>query len=146
MNDIKASPAYAGRFQRVCRYIARHLDEPLSLEALSAIAHSSPYHFHRQFSAYTGIPLYRYIQWLRLRRACWRLAFNPAIKSSTLPLMPDFRMRSRSAVPSVPRLTKARPSSVSNRTGPSGIDAYRNIRYRSKRRWTSISFRSPPPG
>ena len=33
MNDIKASPAYVGRFQRVCRYIARHLDEPLSLEA-----------------------------------------------------------------------------------------------------------------
>ncbi|STV18862.1 AraC family transcriptional regulator [Klebsiella pneumoniae] len=63
MNDIKASPAYVGRFQRVCRYIARHLDEPLSLETLSAIAHSSPYHFHRQFSAYTGIPLYRYIQW-----------------------------------------------------------------------------------
>ncbi len=61
MNDIKASPAYVGRFQRVCRYIARHLDEPLSLETLSAIAHSSPYHFHRQFSAYTGIPLYRYI-------------------------------------------------------------------------------------
>ncbi len=60
MNDIKASPAYVGRFQRVCRYIARHLDEPLSLETLSAIAHSSPYHFHRQFSAYTGIPLYRY--------------------------------------------------------------------------------------
>ncbi|STW38323.1 AraC family transcriptional regulator [Klebsiella pneumoniae] len=28
MNDIKASPAYVGRFQRVCRYIARHLDEP----------------------------------------------------------------------------------------------------------------------
>ena len=52
MNDIKASPAYVGRFQRVCRYIARHLDEPLSLETLSAIAHSSPYHFHRQFSAY----------------------------------------------------------------------------------------------
>ncbi|MCV5753633.1 AraC family transcriptional regulator, partial [Escherichia coli] len=24
MNDIKASPAYVGRFQRVCRYIARH--------------------------------------------------------------------------------------------------------------------------
>lgn len=45
MNDIKASPAYVGRFQRVCRYIARHLDEPLSLETLSAIAHSSPYLF-----------------------------------------------------------------------------------------------------
>ncbi len=147
MNDIKASPAYVGRFQRVCRYIARHLDEPLSLETLSAIAHSSPYHFHRQFSAYTGIPLYRYIQWLLVCDApvgAWRS--TPAIKSSILPLMPDFRMRSRSVVPSVPRLTKARPNSVNNRTGPSGIDAYRNIRYRSKRRWTSTLFRALPPG
>lgn len=91
MNDIKASPAYAGRFQRVCRYIARHLDEPLSLEALSAIAHSSPYHFHRQFSAYTGIPLYRYIQWLRLRRACWRLAFNPRDKIIDIALDAGFQ-------------------------------------------------------
>lgn len=91
MNDIKASPAYVGRFQRVCRYIAHHLDEPLSLEMLSAIAHSSPYHFHRQFSAYTGIPLYRYIQWLRLRRACWRLAFNPRDKVIDIALDAGFQ-------------------------------------------------------
>ena len=91
MNDIKASPAYVGRFQRVCKYIARHLDEPLSLETLSAIAHSSPYHFHRQFSAYTGIPLYRYIQWLRLRRACWRLAFNPRDKVIDIALDAGFQ-------------------------------------------------------
>ncbi len=77
MNETRTSPAYAGRFQRVCLYIERHLDEPLSLETLSAIAHSSPYHFHRQFTACSGVPLYRYIQWLRLRRACWRLAFRP---------------------------------------------------------------------
>lgn len=146
MNDIKASPAYVGRFQRVCRYIARHLDEPLSLETLSAIAHSSPYHFHRQFSAYTGIPLYRYIQWLRLRRACWRLAFNPRDKVIDIALDAGFQNAESFSRASVPRLTKARPNSVNNRTGPSGIDAYRNIRYRSKRRWTSTLFRAPPPG
>lgn len=91
MNDIKVSPTYVGRFQRVCLYIERHLDEPLSLEALSAIAHSSPYHFHRQFSAYTGIPLYRYIQWLRLRRASWRLAFNPRDKIIDIALDAGFQ-------------------------------------------------------
>ncbi|HDY3603815.1 TPA: AraC family transcriptional regulator [Klebsiella michiganensis] len=69
MNDTQVSPAFAGRFQQVCLYIERHLDTLLSLETLSAIAHSSPYHFHRQFSAYSGVPLYRYIQWLRLRSA-----------------------------------------------------------------------------
>ncbi len=35
----------SGVFQRVCLYIENHLDEPLTLEALSAIAYSSPYHF-----------------------------------------------------------------------------------------------------
>ncbi|MDG1645383.1 helix-turn-helix domain-containing protein [Klebsiella huaxiensis] len=91
MNDTHVSPAYAGRFQQVCLYIERHLDKPLSLETLSAIAHSSPYHFHRQFSAYSGVPLYRYIQWLRLRRACWRLAFNPQEKIIDIALDAGFQ-------------------------------------------------------
>ena len=69
MNETRMNPAYVGRFQRVCLYIERHLDEPLSLETLSAIAHCSPYHFHRQFTACSGVPLYRYIQWLRLRHS-----------------------------------------------------------------------------
>ncbi|MDM4205660.1 AraC family transcriptional regulator [Klebsiella spallanzanii] len=91
MNDTHVSPASAGRFQQVCLYIERHLDKPLSLETLSAIAHSSPYHFHRQFSAYSGVPLYRYIQWLRLRRACWRLAFNPQEKIIDIALDAGFQ-------------------------------------------------------
>lgn len=50
----------------------------LSIEALSRMAHSSPFHF-------TGsLPIERAsayrIQWLRLRRASWRLAFNPQDK------------------------------------------------------------------
>lgn len=146
MNDIKASPAYVGRFQRVCRYIARHLDEPLSLETLSAIAHSSPYHFHRQFSAYTGIPLYRYIQWLRLRRACWRLAFNPRDKVIDIALDAGFQNAESFSRAFRTAFDQSPTQFVNNRTGPSGIDAYRNIRYRSKRRWTSTLFRAPPPG
>lgn len=74
-NAIKT--AYRERFTMVCDYIAHHLDEPLTLEQLSALACCSPYHFHRQFLAFSGQPLYRYIQWLRLRHASWRLAFNP---------------------------------------------------------------------
>ncbi|KMU04271.1 Right origin-binding protein [Salmonella enterica subsp. enterica serovar Newport str. VA_R100808502] len=73
MNDL-ISAAYSERLRRVCDHIERHLDEPLSLEALSRMAHSSPFHFHRQFTVWSGLPLYRYIQWLRLRRASWRLA------------------------------------------------------------------------
>ncbi|KAF1369951.1 AraC family transcriptional regulator [Yokenella regensburgei] len=90
MNDsLKA--VYAARFRDVCDYIARHLDELLSLEQLSRIACCSPYHFHRQFTAYSGQPLYRYIQWLRLRHASWRLAFKPQDKIIDIALDTGFQ-------------------------------------------------------
>ena len=85
MNDL-ISAAYSERLRRVCDHIERHLDEPLSIEALSRMAHSSPFHFHRQFTTWSGLPLYRYIQWLRLRRASWRLAVNPQDKGIGIPL------------------------------------------------------------
>ena len=99
MNDTRKA-VYSARFRMVCHYIERHLDEPLLLEALSAIAHCSPFHFHRMFTAWSGMPLYRYIQWLRLRHASWRLAFNPHDKLSISPWMRVFKIRSRSVAPS----------------------------------------------
>ncbi len=48
MNDL-ISAAYSERLRRVCDHIERHLDEPLSIEALSRMAHSSP------FSAIAGL-------------------------------------------------------------------------------------------
>ncbi|MBX0108117.1 AraC family transcriptional regulator, partial [Salmonella enterica subsp. enterica serovar Typhi] len=90
MNDL-ISAAYSERLRRVCDHIERHLDEPLSLEALSRMAHSSPFHFHRQFTVWSGLPLYRYIQWLRLRRASWRLAFNPQDKVIDIALDAGFQ-------------------------------------------------------
>lgn len=90
MSDL-LSAAYSERLRRVCDHIERHLDEPLSLEALSRMAHSSPFHFHRQFTAWSGLPLYRYIQWLRLRRASWRLAFNPQDKVIDIALDAGFQ-------------------------------------------------------
>lgn len=41
------------------------------------MAHFSRFHFQRQFSAYCGISVWRYIQWMRLKRASYRLAYNP---------------------------------------------------------------------
>ncbi|EAM5652134.1 AraC family transcriptional regulator [Salmonella enterica] len=90
MNDL-ISAAYSERLRRVCDHIERHLDEPLSLEVLSRMAHSSPFHFHRQFTVWSGLPLYRYIQWLRLRRASWRLAFNPQDKVIDIALDAGFQ-------------------------------------------------------
>ena len=65
------------RIEAVIDHIETHLDEPLSVEALSEIAAFSPFHFHRQFSAHVGMPVYRMVQLLRLKRASRRLAFEP---------------------------------------------------------------------
>jgi len=71
----KAS-AYAVRFNRVFDYIDQHIDEVLSLEELSQVADFSKYHFHRQFSEYVGVSVFRYVQLMRFKRASYRLAFN----------------------------------------------------------------------
>lgn len=75
MNE-KTLNVYDARFNRVYDYISQHLDEKLTLEILSEVAHFSRFHFHRQFSEYTGMTLSRYIQLLRLKRASYRLAFE----------------------------------------------------------------------
>lgn len=76
MND----GAYAERFAKVLDYIEAHLDEELSIERLSREARFSKFHFHRQFSAYLGLSVSRYVQILRLRRASRRLVFEPNAK------------------------------------------------------------------
>jgi len=67
---------YAERFARVIDHIERHLDEDLSVDRLSRVASFSRYHFQRQFSAYVGTSVTRYIQLLRLRRASYQLVFS----------------------------------------------------------------------
>jgi AraC family transcriptional regulator len=69
--------AYADRFGRVLEFIDKHLAEALPVRQLSRIAHFSEFHFQRQFSLYVGFTPTRYIQLARLRRASYRLAFNP---------------------------------------------------------------------
>ncbi len=74
--NVSRANAYAVKFDRVFDYIDKHLGENLSVEQLSQVANFSKYHFHRQFSEYTGISVFRYVQLMRLRRASYRLAFN----------------------------------------------------------------------
>ena len=76
MNQIEQD-ALPAPIQRVIDYIDQNLDEDLSLDRLSQVAHISRFHFHRQFSAWTGMPLARVIQLQRLKRASWQLAFEP---------------------------------------------------------------------
>lgn len=53
-----------------------HLDEPLSLDALAAVAGLSPHHFHRRFRTAFGETPTAYVRRLRLERAAWRLLLH----------------------------------------------------------------------
>ncbi|SER04553.1 transcriptional regulator, AraC family [Amphritea atlantica] len=68
------------RISRVCDYINQNLDIELSIEQLSGVAALSKYHFHRLFSAFTGVSVVRFIQLMRLKRASFRLAFEPQLR------------------------------------------------------------------
>lgn len=65
--------SYQRQLDKVIQYIGIHLDEKLSLDHLSEIACFSKYHFHRIFTAYTGLTSQQFIRWLRLKRAAHQL-------------------------------------------------------------------------
>ena len=67
---------YADKINKVCKYIDEHVDEDLSVARLSQVAIFSKHHFHRQFSEYTGINVYKHIQLMRLKHASYQLVFN----------------------------------------------------------------------
>lgn len=55
--------------QRVRDYVHAHLSEEITLEALAALVHLSPYHFARKFKAATGLPPYQYVLQCRVEQA-----------------------------------------------------------------------------
>lgn len=67
---------YNRQLKKVIDFIGKHLDEDLTLSELSDIACFSKYHFHRLFTAFTGLSLQQYIRWLRLKRAAHQLIVN----------------------------------------------------------------------
>jgi len=68
--------SYAAKINRVCDYINEHLNDDLCVETLSKVANFSKYHFHRQFSEYTGLTVAKFILMRRLKRASYQLVFN----------------------------------------------------------------------
>ncbi len=78
---VNTTTQYAEKFTHITDYIYKNLNDDLSVAYLSTLANFSKYHFHRQFSAYIGISVYKFIQLLRLKRASYLLVFN---KSTTI--------------------------------------------------------------
>lgn len=64
---------YEERMLRVLIHIQRNLDSSPTLDDLAAVAHFSPYHFHRIFRGMTGESLKSHIRRLRLEKAAGRL-------------------------------------------------------------------------
>ncbi len=54
---------------RVLRHVEDHLDAPLTVSELAAVAHLSPFHFARQFRAATGASPHEYVVQRRLASA-----------------------------------------------------------------------------
>jgi len=54
-------------------HIQNHLDDPLDLDRLAALAYFSPFHFHRVFRGMVGEPVKAHIRRLRLERAAAEL-------------------------------------------------------------------------
>ena len=62
---------------RVLEHVDAHLDRPLELNELAEVAHFSPFHFHRLFSAWMGETLGEYLRRRRLELAAVRLVVQP---------------------------------------------------------------------
>ena len=71
-----ANPIYITRINAVIDYISENLDKSFSLEELAAIAHFSPYHFHRIFVAVVGESVNFYTNRARLEKAARLLKFT----------------------------------------------------------------------
>lgn len=68
---------YERRIHRVTAHIDEHLDQPLDLEVLAAVANFSAFHFHRLFRAWTGETLGDYLRRRRVETGALRLATQP---------------------------------------------------------------------
>ena len=72
----ETSESYQARILRVLLHIQQHLDETLALDELAAVAHFSPFHFHRIFRGMVGESVKEHVRRLRLERAAHRLRFT----------------------------------------------------------------------
>jgi len=75
---------------RVLAYIDEHLEQPLDLNTLAEVAHFSPFHFHRLFSAWMGETFGDYLRRRRVEVAAMRLAAHPRTRILNIALSVGF--------------------------------------------------------
>lgn len=67
-------------WRALLHYIEGKLEQTLDVDQLCQQLHLSKYHFHRQCSAYFGIPVMSLVKQLRLKQAAYQLAFRHEIR------------------------------------------------------------------
>jgi len=65
---------HADRAEAAKSYLAGRLGERITLDDVARAVHASPFHLARVFQQRTGMPIHRYLTWLRLRASLERLA------------------------------------------------------------------------
>src|SRR6267154_6354344 len=81
---------YESRMHQVVAYIDQHLEQPLDLNTLADVAHFSPFHFHRLFSAWMGETLGDYLRRRRVEIAATRLVAQPRVRVLQIALSVGF--------------------------------------------------------
>ena len=117
---------YKARLLRVLVHIQQHLDAPLALEELAAVACFSPYHFHRVFTGLIGESVKGHIRRLRLERAAiqlklsgypvTRIAFDAGYETHEA-----FTRAFKSAFGLAPTRFRTQRNAVVRVTAPSGV-------------------------
>jgi AraC family transcriptional regulator len=69
LDQDRPSPHLQRKIGEVQAFLAANLDRDVDLRAIAHEAALSPYYFSRQFTAYVGVPPYRYLIGLRIQRA-----------------------------------------------------------------------------
>jgi AraC family transcriptional regulator len=90
MSTPRSRDVYLDRMHRVTAYIDQHLDQYLDLETLAEVAHFSPFHFHRLFSALMGETLGAYLRRRRCEVAATRLLAQPRLSILQIALAVGF--------------------------------------------------------
>ena len=93
---------YTERINRAIDFIGKNLDDDLMLERISSVACFSKYHFHRLFTAYTGLSLQHYLKWLRLKRAAHQLIVDKDSTIIAIALNAGFESHKSLGAPSSP--------------------------------------------
>ncbi len=129
---------YARRVNAALDLIDANLGEELSLKALAAAAHFSPFHFHRIFFAFVGETPADYVRRLRLEKAAGLLLFDPGATVTEIALGCGFatsalfcrRFRSRFGMtPTAWRQSEERYCKIGQTARKNGKDRSALLRY-----------------